>query len=162
VAAAEPPGVSRMRKLRFLSLLLGGLALLAPASPAARGQSAPGGPNAGGEAIERRAEGFDAPVIARSKFLGWVRRDITRHVPGEETLFKQYVDEWGFQFETISINGVVFAINMDVDGKYPFDITLMDSDCDGVFDMKVEEKPGQRVDLQIPECVFRPATAEKR
>jgi len=27
---------------------------------------------------------------------------------------------------------------------------------------KVEEKPGQRMDLAIPECVFRPATAERR
>lgn len=150
-----------MVKPWVLFLLGGWLALQAfSALPA----TALGLPETAGEGgpIARRAEGFDAPNVARSKFLGWVRRNLTDRIPGDETLFKQYVDEWGFQFETLSINGIVFAINIDVDGKYPFDITLMDTDCDGVFETKVEEKPGQRVDLSIPECVFRPATAEKR
>jgi len=143
-------------------LLLGGwLALAALSAPPASAQAAPGDGGEGG-GIERRAEGFDTPVVARSKFLGWVRRDLSERLPGEETLFKQYADEWGFQFETVSINGIVFAINIDVDGKYPFDITLMDTDCDGVFETKAEEKPGQRLDLPIPECVFRPSAAERR
>jgi len=154
-----------MRK-PWVSLLLGGwLALLALPAPPASAQAVPasvGAGSEGGGSIERRAEGFDIPTLARSKFLGWVRRDISDRVPGEETLFKQYADEWGFQFETVSINGIVFAINIDVDGKYPFDITLLDTDCDSVFETKVEDKPGQRTDLSIPECVFRPAAADKR
>ena len=150
-----------MRKF-WIPLLVGGcVASLALISPPVRAQAVPAPAEEKG-AIERRAEGFDAPVVARAKFLGWVRRDVTNRVPGEETLFKQYIDEWGFQFETVTINGVVFAVNVDVDGKYPFDITLMDTDCDGVFETKVEEKPGQRVDLSIPECVFRPTKAENR
>ncbi|MBI1724476.1 MAG: hypothetical protein HYR52_02425 [Candidatus Tectomicrobia bacterium] len=150
-----------MVKPWVLFLLGGWLALQAFSAPPATAQGLPETAGEGGP-IARRAEGFDAPNVARSKFLGWVRRNLTDRIPGDETLFKQYVDEWGFQFETLSINGIVFAINIDVDGKYPFDITLMDTDCDGVFETKVEEKPGQRADLSIPECVFRPATAEKR
>ncbi|MBI4251554.1 MAG: hypothetical protein HY618_03760 [Candidatus Tectomicrobia bacterium] len=150
-----------MVKPWVLFLLGGWLALQAFSAPPATAQGLPEIAGEGGP-IARRAEGFDAPNVARSKFLGWVRRNLTDRIPGDETLFKQYVDEWGFQFETLSINGIVFAINIDVDGKYPFDITLMDTDCDGVFETKVEEKPGQRADLSIPECVFRPATAEKR
>ncbi|MBI3025487.1 MAG: hypothetical protein HYY66_07420 [Candidatus Tectomicrobia bacterium] len=150
-----------MVKPWVLFLLGGWLALQAFSTLPATAQGLPETAGEGGP-IARRAEGFDAPNVARSKFLGWVRRNLTDRIPGDETLFKQYVDEWGFQFETLSINGIVFAINIDVDGKYPFDITLMDTDCDGVFETKVEEKPGQRADLSIPECVFRPATAEKR
>lgn len=150
-----------MSKVGAAILLGGWMALNAVPAPPASAQGLPG-VEAGGGAVERRAEGFDVPNVGRSKFLGWIRRDLTNRMPGEETLFKQYVDEWGFQFETASINGIVFVINIDVDGKYPFDITLMDTDCDGVFETKVEEKPGQRTDLSIPECVFRPATAGNR
>ena len=106
--------------------------------------------------VEKRPEGFDTPELSRSRFLGWVRRDLSRRIPGEETLIKQYLDEWEFQFETLTINNRIFAINIDVDNKYPYDITLLDVDCDGIYETKVEEKPGQqRVDMAIPECVFR-------
>ncbi len=105
--------------------------------------------------MEKRPEGFDTPELRRSRFLGWVRRDLTRRIPGEETLIKQYLDEWGFQFETFSINDLVFAINVDADGRYPYDMTLLDANCDGIFEIKVEEKSGQRVDTSIPECAFR-------
>ncbi len=105
--------------------------------------------------IEKRVEGFDTPELGRSRFVGWVRRDLTNRIPGEETLIKQYFDEWEFRFETLAINNLVFAINIDVDDRFPYDITLLDANCDGVYETKVEEKPGQRVNLSIPECVFR-------
>ena len=113
--------------------------------------------------IEKRPEGFDTPELSRSRFLGWIRRDLSRRIPGEETLIKQYLDEWEFQFETLTINNRIFAINIDVDNKYPYDITLLDVDCDGIYETKVEEKPGQqRVDMAIPECVFRVSTQPNR
>ena len=113
--------------------------------------------------VEKRPEGFDTPELSRSRFLGWIRRDLSRRIPGEETLIKQYVDEWNFQFETLTINKRIFAINIDVDNKYPYDITLLDVDCDGVYETKVEEKPGQqRVDIGIPECVFQVSSGSAR
>ena len=113
--------------------------------------------------VEKRPEGFDTPELSRSRFLGWVRRDLSRRIPGEETLIKQYLDEWKFQFETLTINNRIFAINIDVDNKYPYDITLLDEDCDGIYETKVEEKPGQqRVDMAIPECVFRVSAESAR
>lgn len=110
----------------------------------------------GSGAVEKRPEGFDAPRLGRSRFLGWVRRDLSRRIPGEETLIKQYLDEWRFRFETLSINNRIFAINVDVDDRYPYDMTLLDTNCDGVYETKVEDRPGRRVDTPIPECVFRP------
>ena len=105
--------------------------------------------------IEKNLSGFDIPEIATSNFLGWDKRDFSKRIPGKETIIKQFLDEWGFQFETFAINRIVFAINLDLDGKYPFDVTFMDQNCDGVFETKIEEKPGQSVDMGIPECVFR-------
>jgi len=105
--------------------------------------------------VEKNLSGFDIPEIATSNFLGWDKRDFSKRIPGKETIIKQFLDEWGFQFETFSINKVVFAINLDLDGKYPFDVTFLDQNCDGVFETKIEEKPGESVDMGIPECVFK-------
>ena len=105
--------------------------------------------------IEKNLSGFDIPEIATSNFLGWDKRDFSKRISGKETIIKQFLDEWGFQFETFSINKVVFAINLDLDGKYPFDVTFLDQNCDGVFETKIEEKPGESVDMGIPECVFK-------
>ena len=111
--------------------------------------------------IEKKLSGFDVPEIATSNFLGWDKRDFSKRVPGKETIIKQFLDEWGFQFETFAINKIVFAINLDLDGKYPFDVTFLDQNCDGVFETKIEEKPGQSVDLGIPECVFQADVIKK-
>ena len=105
--------------------------------------------------IEKNLSGFDIPEIATSNFLGWDKRDFSKRISGKETIIKQFLDEWGVQFETFSINKVVFAINLDLDGKYPFDVTFLDQNCDGVFETKIEEKPGESVDMGIPECVFK-------
>ena len=105
--------------------------------------------------IEKNLSGFDIPEIATSNFLGWDKRDFSKRISGKETIIKQFLDEWGFQFETFSINKVVFAINLDLDGKDPFDVTFLDQNCDGVFETKIEEKPGESVDMGIPECVFK-------
>ena len=105
--------------------------------------------------IEKNLSGFDIPEIATSNFLGWDKRDFSKRISGKETIIKQFLDEWGFQFETFSINKVVFAINLDLDGKYPFDVTFLDQNCDGVFETKIEEKPGESVDMGFTECVFK-------
>ena len=105
--------------------------------------------------IEKNLSGVDIPEMATSNFLGWDKRDFSKRISGKETIIKQFLDEWGFQFETFSINKVVFAINLDLDGKYPFDVTFLDQNCDGVFETKIEEKPGESVDMGIPECVFK-------
>ena len=143
--------IGRICVLVFLAISLLGVGSVFAASADADGP------------IEKRPEGFDTPELSRSRFLGWIRRDLSRRIPGEETLIKQYLDEWEFQFETLTINNRIFAINIDVDSKYPYDITLLDVDCDGIYETKVEEKPGQQpVDMAIPECVFRVSTQPAR
>ncbi|MEE9275850.1 MAG: hypothetical protein V3V62_11125 [bacterium] len=112
--------------------------------------------------MEKSLEGFPIPQVGRSRFKGWVRRDLTDRIPGDETLFKQYFDEWGLLFESMTINKILFAFNIDIDGKFPYDITLLDTDCDGLFDTKVEGRPDEHVDTDIPECVFSVGPARGR
>ena len=108
--------------------------------------------------IEKRIEGYSVPNLGRSQFLGWVRRDLTDRIPKEESLYKQYNDEWGFKFETITINGILFVFNMDLNGRFPYDVTLIDTDCDGIFETKVETEPEEKVNMPIPECIFKVST----
>ena len=108
--------------------------------------------------IKKRIEGYSVPNLGRSQFLGWVRRDHTDRIPKEESLYKQYNDEWGFKFETITINGIIFVYNLDLNGRFPYDVTLIDTDCDGTFETKVETEPEEKVDMPIPECVFKVST----
>ena len=105
--------------------------------------------------VEKRIEGYSIPNLGQAKFQGWVRRDLTDRIPKEESLFKQYIDEWGFKFETITINGVLFVYNLDLDNRFPYDVTLIDTDCDGIFETKVGEEAEGKVDMPIPECVFK-------
>lgn len=126
-------------------MVLRGLALLAAVALGA----APGA-----LAVEENPVGFTVPNIYAARFLGLVRRDLTDRIPGKETLFKQYVDELGFQFETMSIFGHIFGHNVDLDGQFPYDITLLDRDCDGIFETKVDLRRDKPAEVAIPECVF--------
>ncbi|MFQ5894590.1 MAG: hypothetical protein ACE5JJ_02075 [Nitrospinota bacterium] len=105
-------------------------------------------------AVEESPVGFTAPNMYAARFVGLVRRDLADRIPGKETLFKQYVDELDFQFETMSIFGHVFGYNIDLDGRFPYDLTLLDRDCDGIFETKVDHRVDRDVEMTIPECVF--------
>ncbi len=161
----DPPGFTSMPGVMSVNMRFGRICVLVFLAMTLLGSgsvfAAPANP--GDSPVEKRPEGFDTPELSRSRFLGWIRRDLSRRIPGEETLIKQYLDEWKFQFETLTINKRIFAINIDVDNKFPYDITLLDVDCDGIYETKVEEKPGQqRVDMPIPECVFRVSSEPAR
>ncbi|MFQ6110528.1 MAG: hypothetical protein ACE5LX_00710 [Nitrospinota bacterium] len=107
------------------------------------------------KALERNPAGYPLPNIYSSKFLGLIRRDLTERIHGPETIFKQYEDVWGFQFETFSIRGKILGYNLDLDGRFPYDITLFDLDCDGVFETKYDPETHGTLDMPIPECIFR-------
>ena len=160
----KPPVFTSMKRVIPMKIYIGRICVLVFLVMALLGSGSVLAASADADGpIEKRPEGFDTPELSRSRFLGWIRRDLSRRIPGEETLIKQYLDEWEFQFETLTINNRIFAINIDVDSKYPYDITLLDVDCDGIYETKVEEKPGQqRVDMAIPECVFRVSTQPAR
>ncbi len=106
-------------------------------------------------ALDENPSGYPLPNIYSSKFRGLIRRDLTDRIPGPETIFKQYEDVWGFKFETFSVNGKILGYNLDLDGKFPYDITLLDLDCDGVFETKYDPKKHGTLDIPIPECIFR-------
>ncbi len=106
-------------------------------------------------ALDKNLAGYPVPSIYRSKFLGLIRRDLSERVHGPETIFKQYEDTWGLQFETFSIKGKILGYNLDFDGQFPYDVTLFDLDCDGVFETKYDPQKHGNLDIAIPECIFR-------
>ena len=117
----DPPGFTSMPGVMSVNMRFGRICVLVFLAMTLLGSgsvfAAPANP--GDSPVEKRPEGFDTPELSRSRFLGWIRRDLSRRIPGEETLIKQYLDEWKFQFETLTINKRIFAINIDVDNKYP-------------------------------------------
>jgi hypothetical protein len=102
-------------------------------------------------ALERRPEGFPVPDVSGCKFQGDFRRDLTPLIPGEETVFKNYLCPDGRQVEVIIVNGHLLGYNIDEDGQYPFDYTLLDLDGDGIFETKDTEGKAE-----IPEWVLKP------
>src|SRR5262245_8145545 len=63
--------------------------------------------------------------------------DRTPLIPGKETLLKGYRKMDGTFFMTFEIEGRVFGVQVDTDGKPPFEYGLMDTDGDGKFETKI-------------------------
>ena len=63
--------------------------------------------------------------------------DRTPLIPGKETLLKGYRKADGTRFMTYEIEGRVFGVQIDTDGKFPFEYGIMDTDGDGIFETKI-------------------------
>lgn len=63
--------------------------------------------------------------------------DRTPLIPGKETLLKGYRKTDGTHFMTYEIEGRVFGVQIDTDGKAPFEYGIMDTDGDGKFETKL-------------------------
>jgi hypothetical protein len=63
--------------------------------------------------------------------------DRTPLIPGKETILKGYRKLDGTHFMTYEIEGRVFGVQIDTDGKPPFEYGLMDTDGDGKFETKL-------------------------
>ena len=63
--------------------------------------------------------------------------DRTPLIPGKETILKGYRKADGSHFLTFEIEGRVFGVQVDTDGKPPFEYGIMDTDGDGKFETKI-------------------------
>jgi len=77
--------------------------------------------------------------------------DRTPLVPGKETLLKGYRKADGTRFMTYEIEGKVFGVEIDEDGKPPFEYSIMDTDGDGRFETKIIHGPGNTDRAYVPQ-----------
>ena len=63
--------------------------------------------------------------------------DRTPLIPGKETILKGYRKMDGTRFMTYEIEGRVFGVQIDTNGKAPFEFGIMDTDGDGKFETKL-------------------------
>ena len=99
-------------------------------------------------------QGWKFPNIMTAE-KGMIRpSDRTPLIPGKETLLKGYKKADGTFFMTYEIEGRVFGVQVDTDGKPPFEYGLMDTDGDGVFETKIVPEKGGKDQGYVPMWVI--------
>ena len=87
--------------------------------------------------IQINREGWKFPNIVSSAKEIIRISDRTPLIAGKETILKGYRKMDGTHFMTFEIEGRVFGVQIDTDGKPPFEYGIMDADGDGVFETKI-------------------------
>ncbi len=80
--------------------------------------------------------------------------DRTPLIPGKETLIKGYRKADGTHFMTYEIEGRVFGVQIDTDGKPPFEYGIMDTDGDGIFETKIIPDKNTKDQGYVPQWVI--------
>jgi hypothetical protein len=90
-------------------------------------------------AVEIKKDGWLFPQPARAEKKAIRTIDTTERIPGRETLMKVYKKDENVVFETLEIEGELFACQFHVKGKDGAPATayaIVDTDGDGVFESK--------------------------
>ncbi len=80
--------------------------------------------------------------------------DQTPLIPGRETILKVYRKADGTYFRTYEIEGRIFGVEFDTDGKPPFEYGIMDTDGDGKFETKIIYGPDNKDHGYVPQWVI--------
>jgi hypothetical protein len=80
--------------------------------------------------------------------------DRTPVIPGKETINRGYRKSDGTFFMTYEIEGKIFGVEVDEDGKPPFEFSIMDTDGDGKFESKIINTPGNKDHAYVPQWVI--------
>ena len=80
--------------------------------------------------------------------------DRTTVIPGKETLNKGYRRTNGTRVMTYEIEGKIFGVDIDEDGKPPFEFGIMDADGDGKFETKILYTKGNKDRFYVPAWVI--------
>ena len=80
--------------------------------------------------------------------------DRTPLIPGKETMLRGYRKADGTRFMTYEIEGRVFGVEIDTNGKPPFEFSIMDADGDGKFETKIQNKPGEHDQAYVPQWII--------
>jgi hypothetical protein len=104
--------------------------------------------------IELNPQGWKFPNIITSEKVHIRPADETQLIPGKETLVKVYRRMNGTYFMTYEIEGRVFGVQIDTDGKMPFEYGIMDTDGDGKFESKIVFEKGNTDKGYVPQWVI--------
>ena len=80
--------------------------------------------------------------------------DKTPLIPGKETVRRGYRKRDGTYFQTYEIEGRVFGVEFDENGKPPFEYSIMDADGDGRFETKIINKKGSKDRAYVPQWII--------
>ena len=104
--------------------------------------------------IQLNPQGWKFPnIVSSAKEIIRVS-DRTPLIPGKETLLKGYRKMDGTHFMTFEIEGRVFGVQIDTDGKPPFEYGIMDTDGDGKFETKIVEGKGNKDQGYVPQWMI--------
>jgi hypothetical protein len=96
-------------------------------------------------------QGWRFPNIITSAKEAIQVSDRTPVIPGKETITKGYRRTNGTYFMTYEIEGKIFGVEIDEDGKPPFEFSIMDADGDGKFETKIPHTKGNKDRAYVPQ-----------
>jgi hypothetical protein len=105
-------------------------------------------------AIEINPQGWKFPNIVTAAKEAIRVSDRSPVIPGKETMLKGYRRADGTRFQTYEIEGRIFGVEIDTDGKPPFEYSILDSDGDGRFETKIPHTPGNKDRAYVPKWVI--------
>ena len=107
-----------------------------------------------GAEILLNPSGWRFPNIITSAKEAIKVSDRTPEIPGKETLNRGYRKSDGTYFMTYEIEGKIFGVEVDEDGKPPFEFSIMDADGDGKFESMIRNTPDNKDHAYVPRWVI--------
>ncbi|MGH9797950.1 MAG: hypothetical protein ACRD5D_07305 [Candidatus Polarisedimenticolia bacterium] len=104
-------------------------------------------------AIEINPHGWKFPNILTAAKEAIRVSDRSPAIPGKETMLKGYRRADGTRFQTYEIEGRIFGVEIDTDGKPPFEYSIMDTDGDGRFETRIPHTPDNKDRAYVPKWV---------
>lgn len=80
--------------------------------------------------------------------------DKTPLIPGRETVRRGYRRPDGTYFQTYEIEGRVFGVEFDENGKPPFEYSILDADGDGRFESKIIHTKENKDRAYVPQWII--------
>jgi hypothetical protein len=107
-----------------------------------------------GAAIQVNPQGWKFPNIVTASKEAIRVSDRTPLIPGKETILRGYRKMDGTSFMTYEVEGRIFGVQVDTDGKPPFEFSIMDADGDGRFETKIQNAPGEHDQAYVPQWII--------
>ena len=112
------------------------------------------GPGTSRAEILLNPQGWRFPNIVTSAKEKIMVSDRTPLIAGKETILRGYRKMDGTFFMTYEIEGRIFGVQIDTDGKPPFEYSIMDADGDGKFETKIVNGRGENDQAYVPQWVI--------
>jgi hypothetical protein len=104
--------------------------------------------------IKINPQGWRFPNIITASKEAIQVTDRTPIIPGKETVNRGYRKADGTAFMTYEIEGRVFGVEIDTDGKPPFEYSIMDTDGDGKFETMIVHGKDNKDHAYVPQWVI--------